>query len=79
MTIAVNLYGLKLSGAAQAAGVRYESAVHESADISIAEPGAREDDGEEAKVPRDLTVITLIAGMLLLLLELMYVKFRGDL
>ena len=76
--IAANLYGLQTSKAAtDAVNVRYESAISTSAEIG-SEDTTSAATGEEAKVPKDLSNYLILLGIGAMILELLYVKFRGD-
>jgi hypothetical protein len=83
-SIAANLYPLRTSSTPQVAeivqaDIRYESVISESANISMQEATRTGADAEEVKVPLDLSTYLIIAGMIAMLVELIYIKFRGDL
>lgn len=80
-TVAANLYPLHTT--------RASSIVEEtgSSESRIAEPAEIDLEGissssssqeEEAKAPRDISTLLIIAGLIVLILELVYVKYRGD-
>ena len=58
--------------------IQYESVISESVNIT-ADDGVSKGNKEEVKVPRDLSYYFLICGVIFMFLELLYVKFRGDL
>ena len=78
--IAANLYPLRTTTVTASAGnLNYESRISESANISATETGSANGTQEEVKVPEDLSLYLLFAGIAVMLFELLYVKFRGDL
>jgi hypothetical protein len=76
--IAANLYPLHTASVAAPTTIQYESVISKSANIYESE-SSLQGKTEEIKVPRDLSTIVLLAGMAAMLLELLYIKFRGDL
>jgi hypothetical protein len=77
--LAANLYPLHTGAATKATNVKYESTISKSANVSTTDIEGKAGEGEESKVPKDLSEYLIIAGLVLMLLELLYVKFRGDL
>jgi len=79
-TIAANLYPLHTSRATTTStNVQYESFISRSANISAKDATEQGETTEEIKVPEDLSVYVIIAGIIIMIFELIYVKFRGDL
>jgi hypothetical protein len=80
-TIAANLYGLHPGGTLETEGAaRLESDIASPAQVGADDAqGTGAGDAQDVKVPKDLTPWLVIAGLCLLALELLYVKYRGDL
>ncbi|MDD9954260.1 MAG: BatA domain-containing protein [Candidatus Woesearchaeota archaeon] len=79
-TLAANLYSLHESQAAlSATNTRHESAISEPATITLGDAAEAADTTEDAQVPKDLSVWMLTGALLILLFELCYIKYRGDL
>ena len=78
--LAANLYGMHQSFAGtQEVGVRLESDINKRVSISAEGETVSAGETEEVQVPRDLTSILLVLGLLVVLSELFYIKWRGDL
>lgn len=77
-SIAANLYPMHMLSAAADTNIQYESTISRSANITSSET-IDESEEEDVKVPKDLTLFVIIGGMSVMFLELLYVKFRGDL
>ncbi len=82
-TMAANLYPLHTSLAASVAdqlSARVESSIMDTVDISAEDiTTGTGDETQEVKVPRDLSKILIIVGLLIVIFELFYIKYRGDL
>jgi hypothetical protein len=77
-TIAANLYPLHVATATETTNVQYESVISKSANVSAQDVAEGSGQGD-VKVPNDLSTYVIIAGILVMLFELLYVKLRGDL
>lgn len=76
--IAANLYPLHTASGTTDVGVQYESDISVSAEIDTGD-AAEGIGGDDAKMPLDLSTYLIVIGMIAMLFELLYVKFRGDL
>jgi hypothetical protein len=79
LAVSANLYPLKQAGAAQDTTIQYESLVNQPANISAESGAAQDAAGEDAKLPKDLGDYALVLALIVLFLEILYVKYRGDL
>ncbi|MBR9700667.1 hypothetical protein GOV11_02275 [Candidatus Woesearchaeota archaeon] len=79
-TLVANLYGLStsLKTSTEIVGVRSESAIASPVEIDIDDISSSGDGDEKTKVPKDLTNWLIILGLIVMLVELLYVKYRGD-
>jgi hypothetical protein len=77
-TIAANLYPLHTATTIDTTNVQYESVISKTANVSAQDVAASGADVDN-KVPNDLSTYVIIAGLLVMLFELLYVKLRGDL
>jgi hypothetical protein len=78
--IAANLYPLRMGSAvAEQVNVQYESTIGASAAIDDKDTASTTGEAEEVKVPKDLADILIFAGLAMLIIELLYIKYRGDL
>jgi hypothetical protein len=82
--IAANLYPLRIGIADTEtkkadATLQYESTISKSTDVTAGDGVLTTGEEEDVKVPWELTTFVIIAAGIIMLLELLYVKFRGDL
>jgi hypothetical protein len=82
-TMAANLYPLRTGATTEEtsgdATLQYESTINRAVNITAGDGVLSGTGNEEIKVPWELTTFMLLGAGALMLLELLYVKFRGDL
>jgi len=79
-TLAVNLYSLHPAfGSTQDTNIRLESDINNRIVIGGTDDATGAEDEKDLKIPKDLTVILVLSGLIIMLFELLYVKWRGDL
>ncbi len=80
-TLAANLYPLSTSfGVSDTEqGARVESDIAAQANVTGDEGQVGAAGAQEVKVPKDLSLDLIVAGLAIMLFELFFIKFRGDL
>jgi hypothetical protein len=81
--IAANLYPLHTAGGPSVvsadSNIQYESAISNSVNITADEVSSGQGRPEDVKVPKDLSLYIIMAGMSVMLFEFLFIKYRGDL